>query len=159
MTSPGTSPPSETEVLFYHLERQPLDRILPTLIERTVERGWRAIIQSGTVERLDAIDSLLWTWRDDSFLPHGAAKDGPAVDQPVYLTTKDENPNNAAVRFLVDGATIATFKGYLRVVLMFDGQDTAAVETARAQWKAAKAEGCACTYWQQTDAGRWEKRA
>lgn len=154
-----TSASTETEVLFYHLERQPLERILPSLVERTVERGWRAVIQTGTNERLEAVDSLLWTWRDDSFLPHGTAKDGPPADQPVFLTTLPENPNQAAVRFLIDGATIDTFKGYLRVVLIFDGHDTAAVETARAQWKAAKAEGCACTYWQQSDSGRWEKRA
>ncbi len=155
MTGAGT----ETEVLFYHLERQPLDRILPSLVERTVERGWRAIVQAGTTERLEAVDTLLWTWRDDTFLPHGTAKDGPPADHPVFLTTSSENPNEAAVRFLIDGATIETFKGYLRVVLIFDGHDTAAVETARAQWKAAKAEGCACTYWQQSDSGRWEKRA
>lgn len=154
-----TSASTETEVLFYHLERQPLDRILPSLVERTLERGWRAVIQTGTTERLEAVDSLLWTWRDDSFLAHGTAKDGPPADQPVFLTTLPENPNEAAVRFLIDGATIDSFMGYLRVVLIFDGHDTAAVETARAQWKAAKAEGCACTYWQQSEAGRWEKRA
>lgn len=157
MATAGANP--ETEVLFYHLERQPLDRVLPTLVERTVERGWRAVIQASTPERLDAVDSLLWTWRDDSFVPHGTARDGPPAEQPVFLTTEPGNPNEAAVRFLIDGATIDSFKGYLRVVLIFDGHDTAAVETARAQWKAAKAEGCACTYWQQSDSGRWEKRA
>lgn len=148
-----------TEVLFYHLERQPLDKVLPALVERTLERGWRAVVQAGSQERLEAIDTLLWTWRDDSFLAHGSERDGPADDQPVFLTTTEANPNGAAVRFLVDGATLATFAGYLRVVLIFDGQDTSAVERARGQWKAAKAEGCQATYWQQTDTGRWEKRA
>ena len=149
----------ETEVLFYHLERQPLERLLPTLVEKTVERGWRAVIQAGSLERLEAIDTLLWTYKEESFLAHGTARDGHAAEQPVFLTTSDENPNGAGVRFLVDGATIATFKGYLRVVLIFDGQDQAALDTARAQWKAAKAEGCGVAYWQQTEAGRWEKKA
>ena len=147
------------EVLFYHLEQQPLDRILPSLVERTVDRGWRAVVQAGTKERLEAIDALLWTYRDDSFIPHGTAKDGLPADQPVFLTTSDENPNGAAVRFLVDGATLAAFTGYLRVVLIFDGRDSAALEGARAQWKAAKAQGCAATYWQQSETGRWEKKA
>lgn len=148
-----------TEVLFYHLDRQPLEQVLPTFIERTTERGWRAVIQAGTPERLEAIDLLLWTYRDDSFLAHGTAKDGPPAEQPVFLTTTDENPNAAAVRFLVDGATIDKFKGYLRVALIFDGRDSAAVDAARAQWKLAKAEGCAVTYWQQSGTGRWEKKA
>jgi DNA polymerase-3 subunit chi len=158
-TSATPATPPATEVLFYHLERQPLERILPSLVERTLERGWRAIVQAGTEERLEAVDMLLWTYRDDSFLPHGTKRDGAPGDQPVFLTTSEENPNGAAVRFLVDGASLEQFAGYLRVVLIFDGHDTSAVEAARAQWKTAKGQGCAVTYWQQTTAGRWEKKA
>jgi DNA polymerase-3 subunit chi len=148
-----------TEVLFYHLERQTLEQVLPGLVERTLERGWRAVIQVGSAERLAALDALLWTWRDDSFLAHGTRSDGHVEQQPVFLTTEDDNPNAGAVRFIVDGASLTRFSGYLRVVSIFDGQDPAAVETARAQWRAAKAEGCTVTYWQQTEAGRWEKKA
>ena len=148
-----------TEVLFYHLERHALERVLPTLLERTLERGWRAVVQVGTPERLEAIDMHLWTYRDDSFLPHGTRKDGPADLQPVLLTTEEANENGAAIRFLVDGATLSQFSGYLRVVVIFDGADRPAVEAARGQWKAARGEGCAVTYWQQTESGRWEKRA
>jgi DNA polymerase-3 subunit chi len=150
---------AETEVFFYHLERHPLERVLPGLVERTLERGWRAVVQVGSQERLEALDTHLWTYRDDSFLPHGTKRDGPAALQPVLLTTAEDNPNGAAVRFLVDGAALSRFAGYLRVVIIFDGADQPAVEAARAQWKAARTEGCAVTYWQQTEAGRWEKRA
>jgi DNA polymerase-3 subunit chi len=156
MAEAGAAP---GEVFFYHLERHPLERVLPGLIERTLERGWRAVLQAGTSERLAALDTHLWTWREESFLPHGTAKDGPAEHMPVFLTTGEENPNGAAVRFLVDGARLATFAGYLRVVIIFDGADGAAVAAAREQWKAASAQGCAVTYWQQNEAGRWEKRA
>jgi len=148
-----------TEVFFYHLERHSLERVLPSLLERTLERGWKAIVQVGSAERLGALDTYLWTYREDSFLPHGTAKDGPASLQRVLLTTGEDNPNGAAIRFLVDGATIGRFGGYVRVVVIFDGADGSAVEAARSQWKAARTEGCAVTYWQQTDAGRWEKRA
>ncbi len=148
-----------TEVLFYHLERQPLESVLPNLVEKTLERGWRAVIQAGTAERLEVVDALLWTWKEDSFLPHGAAKDGNAEHQPVFLTTADENPNGAAVRFLIDGAASDSFKGYVRVVVLFDGHDDAALDTARQQWKQVKAQGFAATYWQQSPQGRWEKKA
>ena len=148
-----------TEVLFYHLEKQTLEQILPGLLERTVERGWRAVVQAGSAERLAAIDAHLWTYKEDSFLAHGTAKDGPPADHPVFLTTDEGNPGNAAVRFLVDGGELSSFAGYLRVVLIFDGHDTAALDIARAQWKAAKSQGCTVTYWQQSAAGRWEKRA
>lgn len=148
-----------TEVYFYHLDQLPLERTLPGLVERTVERGWRAVIQAGTSERLEAIDQLLWTYREDSFLAHGTARDGAPADQPVFLTTGEENPNGAGIRFLVDGASLGQFSGYQRIVVIFDGQDQAALDRARAQWKTAKAQGCAITYWQQTAQGRWEKKA
>lgn len=148
-----------TEVLFYHLEHQPLEQVLPSLIERSLERGWRVVVQAGTPERLEAIDTHLWTYRDDSFLPHGTSKDGAGGDHPVWLTVESDNPNGAAIRFLVDGAEAEAFSGYERIVLLFDGRDTVAVERARTSWKLAKASGCSCTYWQQGSGGRWEKKA
>jgi DNA polymerase III subunit chi len=148
-----------TEVLFYHLEHQPLERVLPSLVERTLERGWRAVVQAGSEERVEALDTLLWTYREESFLPHGTRRDGNSAEQPVYLTTNEENPNKAGVRFMVDGAETAELSGYDRVVYLFDGRDETAVAKAREQWKAAKGAGCTVTYWQQSSEGRWEKKA
>lgn len=148
-----------TEVLFYHLERQPIERVLPSLLEKTLERGWRAVVQSGSQERLDALDTHLWTYKEESFLPHGTKKDGSPVEQPVYLTTEDESPNGASVCFLIEGAEAAELTRYARVVELFDGNDPEAVAHARAQWKRAKAAGCEVTYWQQSENGRWEKKA
>jgi DNA polymerase-3 subunit chi len=148
-----------TEVLFYHLEHQPLERVLPNLVERTLARGWRAVVQAGSEERIDALDTLLWTYAEESFLPHGTRRDGNADQQPVYLTADDANPNGATVRFLVDGADMAELGCYQRVVFLFDGRDAAAVSQAREQWKAVKAAGHDATYWQQSPEGRWEKKA
>ena len=148
-----------TEVLFYHLEHQPLERVLPSLIERTLERGWRAVVQAGSEERVEALDTLLWTYREESFLPHGTRHDGSPEAQPVFLTTGEDNPNSATVRFLVDGAETRDLAGYARVVYLFEGRDAAAVANAREQWQAAKAAGCEVTYWQQSPEGRWEKKA
>lgn len=148
-----------TEVLFYHLERRPLERVLPSLLEKTLERGWKAVVRSGNEERLEALDIALWTYRDDSFLPHGMRKDGNAELQPIYLTTGEETPNGAAIVFLVDGAETEAFSEFSRVVYLFDGRDADAVSLARRQWKAAKAAQCTVTYWQQSAQGRWEKKA
>lgn len=148
-----------TDVLFYHLERQPLERVLPSLVERTLARGWRAVVQAGSEERVEALDTLLWTYSEESFLPHGSRKDGNIAEHPVFLTVDDVNPNGATVRFLVDGADLADLAGYERVVYLFDGNDESAVARARAQWKAAKGAGCTISYWQQSPEGRWENRA
>jgi DNA polymerase III subunit chi len=148
-----------TEVLFYHLEHQPLERVLPSLVERTLERGWRAVVQAGSEERVEALDTLLWTYREDSFLPHGTRRDGNTAAQPIYLTSGEDNPNGAGVRFLVDGAETGELSSYDRVVYLFDGRDAAAVAKAREHWKSAKDAGCEVTYWQQSSEGRWEKKA
>lgn len=148
-----------TEVLFYHLEHQPLERVLPSLVERTLARGWRAVVQAGSEERVEALDTLLWTYADESFLPHGTGRDGNPAEQPVYLTADDTNPNASTVRFLVDGAEASDHTGYARIVYLFDGNDEGAVARARERWKAARDAGCAVTYWQQSPEGRWEKKA
>ena len=150
---------SSTEIYFYHLERRTLDEVLPTLLELSLKRGWRAAVQAASEERVEAIDTLLWTYREESFLPHGTARDGRASSQPVYLTAGDDNPNAAQVRFLVDGAILADAAPYLRVAYVFDGRDQAAVARAREVWQEAKARGDAVSYWQQDVDGRWQQRA
>ena len=148
-----------TEVLFYHLENQPLERVLPVLLEKTLERGWKAVIETGSPERAEALDHVLWTYRDESFLPHGVAGGTTDVLQPVLITTEAGNPNSANVRFFVDRAVPRSSEGYERIVYLFSGQDPEAVAEARIAWKALSTPDNAVTYWQQDPAGRWVKKA
>jgi DNA polymerase-3 subunit chi len=148
-----------TEVLFYHLQQQPLERVLPELLEKCLERKWRAVVQLGSEARRDALDAHLWTYRDEGFLPHGTVKDGRAAEQPVWLTAADDNPNGANVRFVADGAEAANYSDYSRVVCLFDGNDPDAVDRAREACVNAKSAGHDATYWQQSERGRWEKKA
>lgn len=150
-----------SEVLFYHLERQTLEQVLPLLLEKTLERGWRAVVQADSPERVEALSASLWTWRDDAFLPHGEARDGHAENQPIWLCADDETPNAANIRFCVDGATAQKIDDFDRVIYLFDGNNAAAVEHARAQWKALKDSPHDITYWRQNpeNNGRWEKVA
>ncbi len=147
-----------SEILFYHLENQPLEHVLPVLVEKSLERGWHVIVETSSDDRAEQIDNLLWTWRDDSFLPH--ARDGGDADhlQPVLITTRPHNPNNADVRFFVDRAVPASGEGYQRIVYMFSGHDPDAVAEARVAWKALR-DGNEVTYWQQEQNGRWVKKA
>ena len=146
-----------TEILFYHLETQPLERVLPQLVEKSLERGWRAVIETSSRERGEAIDTLLWTYRDDSFVPHGIAGEPTDPQQPVLIAMGPENANAANVRFYVDRAVPPAGGGYQRIVFMFSGHDPDAVTEARAAWKALQ-DGNELTYWQQESSGRWVKR-
>ncbi|QRG06449.1 DNA polymerase III subunit chi [Xanthobacter dioxanivorans] len=152
-----------TEILFYHLERQPLEAVLPTLIEKSLERGWRCVVQCGSVERRDALDAHLWTYSEASFLPHGTEAQPLPERQPVLIATSETNPNAAQIRFLVDAVPLADPAPYTRVVHLFDGRDDEQVAQARERWREAKAaaasQGHTLTYWQQDENGRWVRKA
>ena len=153
-----------TEVFFYHLERAALEDVLPGLLEKTRERGWKALVRAGSDERTAALDAHLWSYREESFLAHGLERDAHAAEQPILLTASPGNPNNAEVLFLVDGAeakdwSAAEVTAAARIVMIFDGRDAAALDAAREHWKQAKASGHDVTYWQQAATGKWEKRA
>jgi DNA polymerase-3 subunit chi len=154
-----------TEVLFYHLQDMTLESVLPPLLEKSLERGWRVVVQSTSQERADALDAHLWTYRDDSFLPHAtwragdAGRAGDAPDQPIVLAVEEGNPNRANVRFLVDSAALpADTSAYDRVVLVFNGDDGEALAAARSAWTDCKSRGFEVTYWQADERGRWQRR-
>ena len=130
-----------TEVLFYHLQNMALEKVLPPLLEKSLERGWRVVVQASSDERVEALDGHLWTYRDDSFLPHATWRATDAAEQPVLLTIDAANPNNAQVRFLVDNAPLPEDAAqYQRMVLVFDGDDDDALAQARAAWTASKGQ-------------------
>jgi DNA polymerase-3 subunit chi len=148
------------ELLFYHLTRRRLEQVLPELLEKTLQKGWRAVVKGGSEERIQALNGELWTYGRNSFLPHGIKPDGFADKQPIYLTIEDERPNQADVLFLVDGADATDVAAYTRVCDLFDGNDDVAVDAARQRWKRAKDAGHKLTYWQQNeDTGGWIKKA
>lgn len=145
-----------TEVWFYHLERTPLEQALPELLERTLQRGWKALVRTVDTGRLGTLDEHLWAYRPDSFLPHGRADEPRPERQPVLLTLDQANPNGADVLFLVDGAEAGALEGYRRCVLLFDGREDAELAEARRRWAAFRKAGLSVSYWKQGERG-WEK--
>jgi DNA polymerase-3 subunit chi len=155
---------SVTEVRFYHLQRARLEEVLPVILERCHQRGERVLVLAGSTERVEALASLLWTYKPDSFLPHGTPRDGEAARQPIFLATPgdaggDDNPNGAPVLILSDGARHPRIGGFKLVCELFDGHDEAAVAAARAQWRSCKEAGHAVIYYQQADSGKWQETA
>jgi len=148
-----------TEIGFYHLQRSSLEQALPKLLEKVLEAGKRAVVVARSDERIEQLNGVLWTYRPDSFVPHGSARDGNAEKQPVWLATGPENPNGAGILILTDGATADEFDGFERCLEMFDGNDDEAVAAARQRWTAYKSAGHDVVYYQQTEGGGWEKKA
>jgi len=150
---------TKPEIWFYHLERSTLDQVLPTLLEKTLERGWRALVKASDARRLEEVDDRLWTYRDDSFLAHGRAGQPHAERQPVLLSETGENLNGAQALFIVDDAELGATEGFERCFIIFDGRDESALQHARERWRTLKERDEALAYWRQTEVGRWEKAA
>jgi DNA polymerase III subunit chi len=148
-----------TEVWFFHLDKQPLEHVLPRIVGSSLNRGWRMVIETAVPERISKLSEMLWASEDVSFLPHGYEGEPTPNCQPVWLTASAENPNNAQVRVLLDGAVPADISNLTRAVLMFDGNDEQAIEAARAEWKTQKAAGHDISYWKQDENGKWINQA
>lgn len=148
------------EVYFYHLTRRPLEAVLPELLSRSVQRGWRVLVRGAVQERLDWLDQKLWLGPEEQFLPHGLAGGPHDALQPVLLSAGRENANHAACVMAVDGAELdaGEVAGYERACILFDGNDAQALGAARGQWKALTGAGCAAKYWSE-ESGRWEMKA
>lgn len=146
------------EVWFYHLERSPLERVLPDLLEKTLGKGWKALVRTVSQDRAEGLDQMLWTYKDDSFLPHGLASEPLADRQPVLITTGEDNPNAAQALFLLDGAEPGSLAAYERCIILFDGRDQAQLSGARGRWKTLKADGLSVSYWKEREDRGWEKQ-
>jgi len=148
-----------TEVLFYHLTQTPLERTLPDLLEKSLQRGWRVLVIGGNKDRLNFLDTSLWSYRDDSFLPHGHVDADFPEEQPILLATTHTDVNNANILMLVDGAayTAENLSQFDRVCLLFDGNSENAVADARIAWKATTKANLKAVYWSQ-ETGSWVRK-
>jgi len=148
------------EVRFYHLTERPLEQVLPVMLERSLERGWRVLVRGTDPARIEALSAHLWTRGDASFLPHGSETDGDAARQPVWLCCDSANPNNANTLMLIDNAEADTAElaAMEMVAVLFDGLDEAAVARARDQWRQVSEAGLKAVYWAQDEGGVWVKR-
>lgn len=148
-----------TEIRFYHLQKQNLDQALPQILEKAFGFGHRVLVRMENEKEVERMNAHLWTYKPDVFLPHGSKKDGHAAQQPIWLTDKDENPNEAGTLVLTQGMIAESVEHYDLCCEMLDGHDEKAVSNARERWKSYQDAGHDVTYWFQDDSGKWEKKS
>ena len=149
-----------SQIDFYHLQKQSLEQVLPKLVEKAYATGKHIKIKVGNDARVEFINATLWTYDDEAFLPHGTKKDGFAKEQPIWISAEDDNPNQADMLFLVDGADIelAQAEQFTRIFNIFDGNDEHALQQARTFWKDISATNNSKNYFQQDENGHWHKK-
>lgn len=150
-----------TRIDFYHLQKTSIEDTLPKLLEKAYALDKKILVKIGNEERVEFLNTHLWTYDEQSFLPHGSKKDGNANMHPVWLTSQDDNPNDATILFLVDGAKaeIDKISSFERVLNIFDGNNQQSLNWSREFWKQLKSQDMECYYWQQDDRGAWQQKA
>lgn len=147
-----------TEIRFYHLQKQTLDQALPLILDKSFGAGHKTVVHLSDEKEVERINGLLWTYSPHKFLPHGSKKNGHADKQPIWLTHKDENPNEANVLILTQNAQTEYMDSYSLCCEMLDGRNDEAVAEARKHWKEYQAAGHDVTYWFQNEQGGWAKK-
>ncbi len=147
-----------TEIRFYHMEKSALEQTLPALLSKALSQNHKIIVKTKDADNTESLNGFLWTYDPNSFLPHGTTKDGNSTDQPVFITDKDENPNNANTLILTQGTQSAIMKDFDLCCEMLDGNNPEEIKAARERWKTYKEQNVELTYWQQGPQGNWEKK-
>lgn len=148
--------------LFYHVTRSPVEEVVVTLLTRALAQGWRVDLRGADPARMAALDDRLWQGPPEGFLPHGRAGGPHDARQPVLLTTgaAARAANDPQAVMAIDGAPVTPedLAAHERVWILFDGNDPAAVDAARGQWRALTGAGAKAQYWSEAQ-GRWEKKS
>lgn len=148
-----------SDIRFYHLTRKTAEQALPELVSRAYAKGHRILVRCTDAEETQRLNDTLWTYNPESFLPHGTTRDGHPGQQPIFLTSGNDNPAGADVLMLMPGADSAGAEHFTLCCQLLNGADEAQITAARGLWKTWKEAGHAITYWQQTEAGKWEQKA
>jgi DNA polymerase-3 subunit chi len=145
-----------TTIQFYHLLSTTRERAVPKLMEKALKSGSRVVMLTGNDSILKTMSDALWTSDPASFLPHGSARDGHTAEQPIYLTTTNENPNGAEILCVLDGSLPESVKSYTKLLDVFDGSKEDEVAAARSRWSHYKSQGYALQYVKQQPGGSWK---
>ena len=150
-----------TEIRFYHLQRQSVEQTLPALLKKALDAGHKILVHGRDSKQIANLDKHLWTYRPDSFLPHGTDKDPDPENQLILLSTKTDALNQANVRIELGGLDSENPGSESLICLIFEDWDEQTKIKARDTWKSLKEKSGEYTlsYWQQSESGGWVQKA
>jgi len=114
-----------TQIIFYSTAPLQVEKTLFALLEKSLEKGNKSLLLFKDKEKCLSINEQLWTYKQNSFLPHTSEDDQiyDNIDVPVYLSTKNENPFKAELLFSIDGFLPDNIDHFERVIIIIDVND------------------------------------
>ncbi len=126
-----------TRIDFYVLARSARgDRLGLTcrIAERAFGDGRRLLIHCPDQPLARQLDQRLWTYRDDSFLPHGLVGETNPALTPILISADGEPAGEDQVLINL-GAEVPEFFGRFERLCEPLDQDPVVLQSGRARWK------------------------
>jgi DNA polymerase-3 subunit chi len=111
------------------------------LVEKAYQRGHRVFIHCQNQQDAEHIDELLWTYKDDSFIPHNLQGEGPEPPPPVQIGFVNEPRgfNDILINLCVDIPSF--YSRFNRIIELVAASEEAKVK-GRQRYKDYRQKGC-----------------
>jgi DNA polymerase-3 subunit chi len=137
---------------FYHLTRDPAEKLVPMLAGKSLEVGRRLLLLVRDEAHCAALSDALWSAEPTGFLAHDVAGSERQADQPILMSDHCDPANGASYIILSDGRWRDEALSFERAFFLFTAEQ---IEDARTVWRQLTArEDVTPRYWKQ-DGGRW----
>jgi DNA polymerase-3 subunit chi len=127
----------------FYLAPETTDKMLFNLLLKMLEKNNKILIFCESDEQLKQLDDSLWLLGRIKFLPHGKQGDGYESKQPVFLTTKEENPNNSNFIFIFGNPSKEFIAKFDKGFHIFTRKDYI---PAKEKWEKLKGQGFDVVY-------------
>ncbi len=135
---------SPTRVDFYLLASEQPDKrwlFACRLLEKAYLKGHRIYVHCSNQHDAELIDELLWTFRDDSFIPHNLQGEGPEPPPPVQIGFSKEPRGYSDILLNMAHEIPAFYTKFKRVMELVVNNETDK-ELSRSHYKVYKSRGC-----------------
>lgn len=129
---------------FYLLNSNPPDAlslVACRLLEKAFVRGHSVFVYCESQKNAHHLDELLWTFKDNSFIPHNIQGEGPEPPPPIQIGYGPE-PRGFNDILLNMASAIPTYFSRFRRIIEIVSDDEAAKEVSRQHYRTYRAEQC-----------------
>ncbi|MCL9683403.1 DNA polymerase III subunit chi [Legionella maioricensis] len=110
------------------------------LLEKAYSRGHRVYVHCANQEDAELLDDLLWSFRDDSFIPHNLLGEGPEPPPPIQIGFGKE-PRGFNDILLNLAPEIPSFHTKFKRIMELVSNQEAEKEQSRAHYKEYRGKG------------------
>ena len=149
-----------TQIIFYSTAPLQVEKTLFALLEKSLEKGNKSLLLFKDKEKCLSINEQLWTYKQNSFLPHISEDDQiyDNIDVPVYLSTKNENPFKAELLFSIDGFLPDNIDHFERVIIIIDVNDELLNEKYKNYYLDINKNFEDIVFYKSDDNGKWVEK-